>query len=340
MSCSARSWLSWSGERTCGSPHDFNLHKTGASMTVVGHVEQLHMSVCYQRSSTLTCVTCHDPHHDGDLRERVATHRAACLKCHAEEACSIAVDVRREKESDNCAACHMPQSPTEVPHIAFTHHRIGIHGAAAPHPTTALEGELVPFQDLTAEPEIDVARSYGLAHLAIFRRYGNSPEYQNHLGEAEHLLQQVASSTSDPVVHAELAKLAVERRDWAQADALSSLVLPSVNSATEARLDALAALGQTRFQQHRFQDAVGIYRELTANRYEARDWYFLGLCEQNCDLTPQALQDLRHAMQIDPSQTGTIDALIAILRSIGANEEAESLRQRSQQLRRIQAAKN
>lgn len=319
---------------------DFNLQKTGSSMTVVGHVEQLHMSACYQQSETLTCVTCHDPHHDGDPRERVAVYRVACLQCHAEEACTAPPDAREARESDNCSACHMPQSPTEVPHIAFTHHRIGFHGDTVADPTATKAGELAPFQDLASETEAAVARAYGLAHLAVFRRYGNSPEYQSHLSEAERLLQQAASNSGDAVVQAELATLAVDRRDWAHAETLSLLVLGSEHRPTEARLEALAALGQVRFQQHRFQDAVVIYRELTSNRYDARDWYFLGLCEQNCNLTAQAIQDLQQATRIDPSHLGTMDALAAILQSVGATQQAESLGQRSQYVRRRQAAKN
>jgi tetratricopeptide (TPR) repeat protein len=168
------------------------------------------------------------------------------------------------------------------------------------------------------------------------------PEYRHHLAEAERLLHQVDSSTSDsdPVVLAELAKLALERRDWAQADAVSLRVLQSVSVPTEPRLDALATLGQARFQQHRFQEAVNIYRELTVNRYNAQDWYFLGLCEQNCDLTPQAIQDLQHSMRIDPSQLGAMDALTAILQSVGATQDAESLRNRSGQVRRLQTTGN
>ncbi len=33
-----------------------------ASMTVTGHVEQMHLSRCYQASDTFSCLTCHDPH--------------------------------------------------------------------------------------------------------------------------------------------------------------------------------------------------------------------------------------------------------------------------------------
>ncbi len=41
---------------------DYKFRTGSEAMTVVGHVEQLRNSKCYQGSKDLTCVTCHDPH--------------------------------------------------------------------------------------------------------------------------------------------------------------------------------------------------------------------------------------------------------------------------------------
>src|SRR5262249_51427449 len=38
---------------------DYSLESPDATMTVTGHVEQMHLSKCYQKSDTLTCTTCH-----------------------------------------------------------------------------------------------------------------------------------------------------------------------------------------------------------------------------------------------------------------------------------------
>ena len=99
-------------------------------MTVTGHVEQLHQSACYQKSGTLTCATCHNPHGFPEPAQRVAHFRAACLSCHAESACKVEPEKRRrEAPGDDCAKCHMPANDTEIPHVAFSHHRIGVHTA-------------------------------------------------------------------------------------------------------------------------------------------------------------------------------------------------------------------
>src|SRR5437764_1144006 len=57
--------------------HDYSSAGDAAAMTVTGHVEQMHRSRCYQRSDTLSCRTCHNPHGEPEARERVAYYRAA-----------------------------------------------------------------------------------------------------------------------------------------------------------------------------------------------------------------------------------------------------------------------
>ena len=67
---------------------------------------------------------------------------------------------------DNCVACHMPQSPTEIPHFAFTHHRIGLHDVDQPPVDKGIES-LVPLVDLSHLPKIEQDRLLGLAYLQL-----------------------------------------------------------------------------------------------------------------------------------------------------------------------------
>src|SRR5262249_33498948 len=67
----------------------YGLATPDKSMKVVGHVEQLHLSRCYQASRTLTCATCHDPHAGPSPSERMEYFREKCLACHSTEACRL-----------------------------------------------------------------------------------------------------------------------------------------------------------------------------------------------------------------------------------------------------------
>src|SRR5262249_274635 len=112
---------------------DYHLDSGGEQMTVVGHMQQLRLSTCYQKSD-LSCLTCHDPHAPEKPKDPTEFYRQKCLACHESRGCSVPPGERRRKQpADDCSACHMPRGDTDIPHVAFTHHRIGRH---APRPGT------------------------------------------------------------------------------------------------------------------------------------------------------------------------------------------------------------
>src|SRR5262249_4006137 len=61
---------------------DYKFDSGTDQMTVVGHMEQLRRSNCYQKSE-MTCLTCHDPHARQRPANPVAFYRQKCLDCHA-----------------------------------------------------------------------------------------------------------------------------------------------------------------------------------------------------------------------------------------------------------------
>ncbi len=78
-------------------------------------------SRCFQRSGTLSCITCHDPHTDASLEP--AFYRAKCLACHATGGAPIQ-NCRRTSNAD-CLPCHMKKM-SPFPFLTFTDHRIRI----------------------------------------------------------------------------------------------------------------------------------------------------------------------------------------------------------------------
>src|SRR5262249_54023591 len=125
------------GQRLIDFRVDYVPDTASGQMKVVGHVEQMRASPCYAKSSTLTCTTCHDPHARPAPAQRIPYYRDKCNACHHEH-CGLPRDERLKKnQQGDCAACHMPQRPTDLPHFAFTHHRIGIHAAEEATPPAA-----------------------------------------------------------------------------------------------------------------------------------------------------------------------------------------------------------
>ncbi|MEK6257570.1 MAG: tetratricopeptide repeat protein [Planctomycetota bacterium] len=106
---------------------------------VANQVTYLRESKCFQKSETLTCVTCHNPHKAKALQDR-GTGRSACLECHQVADC-------RERDrlpaavQDNCVGCHMPKGnkiqvsfdTATIPYyapVARWEHRIAVHPIA------------------------------------------------------------------------------------------------------------------------------------------------------------------------------------------------------------------
>jgi hypothetical protein len=191
--------------------HTYQIDEENAEMSVVGHVEQLHLSKCYQGSKTLTCVTCHDPHGMPEEEEKVEYYRWACLQCHPAADCKVdPVHRARESPQNDCSNCHMPRSPTDIPHLAFSHHRIGIHKASAKTADPPVRvGLLQPFLPISPRVgTIDQMRSLGLAYMEAGNREKDPRRVKVQLDRAFQLLSEVrASGLKDPFVEVGLARL-------------------------------------------------------------------------------------------------------------------------------------
>lgn len=67
---------------------------------------RLSKSRCFQKSGSMTCVSCHDPH--ALERGNLALFSERCIRCHDPHVCGMAPKLG-DTIRDNCIDCHMPR---------------------------------------------------------------------------------------------------------------------------------------------------------------------------------------------------------------------------------------
>lgn len=313
----------------------YRLRKSGTEMTVVGHTEQLSESPCYQQSGTLTCITCHDPHQSVSADRRVSHNRETCIRCHEDRGCKLETSLRETQAKNDCVHCHMPKSATEVPHVAFTHHRIGIHPLKTSS-AAAEEDLLAPLSDLSQLSEADRERSRMLAKLQMYLKRGG--EFQRSdagrvlAGKIESWMRNLPQ---DVDVETEFARtqFLFSRGDVAGAKLAAGRALASARIRSEEQAALLDQLGQLDFQQGRFADASQRFRDLVKLRCQGQDWFRLGLTEDRRGDLPSALLALERALQLEPANSGIYDAMSRVRQLTGEPGKAQRLREEGGRLR-------
>jgi predicted CXXCH cytochrome family protein len=293
-------------------------------MKVVGHVDQLRLSRCYRESGTLTCITCHDPHSATAPEGRRAAYVSVCLNCHSDGSCRLtpAARLRRSPGAD-CVTCHMPQVGTEIEHVAFTHHRIGIHGPEPAPAPSAGPAELAPVDDISGLSELDRRRNLGLAYFALSQKQAEPATAETYRARALQLLRSVrAAGMSDGEVDAALARL-LRERDPATAFELAGDAIRDAKLSPKSRVNSLFLLAEVGVGRGRLDAARRALRELTAERRLSEDWLLLSACcEREGDLAG-GLASLDRAAKIAPFRADLHDRLAALLRQAGQTEAAD-----------------
>lgn len=301
--------------------HEFARNDADAGMTVVGHVEQMHASACYIESESLTCTTCHDPHHHVEEADRVEHYRRICMDCHDDgNGCGLALTEREERSGNDCAECHMPVTDTDIPHFAFRHHRIGIHGDEEP-PSEASNDLVVPINDLAALDEIELRRSVGLAAFELFVKGDKSSEALGRFA-ADELVAVHEAGIRDPHVDAAIAMLATGTPDWDLAVPMAESVLELDAPPARARIVANMVLAQYHLQGGRMGEAEPHFAALTRDRRESSDWFLLGVCRESTDDRDGALRAYEQAVVIEPAAGAIHEQIAKMLRRLDRPDEA------------------
>lgn len=296
---------------------DWFLSTGDGEMKVTGHSDQMSASQCWKASGTLTCTTCHAGHpeqQESGVAESLvsAEHfRGVCLKCHTGESCHAALETRRATvPSDNCITCHMPQVSTDIPHIAFTHHRIGVHQKERLSSVDEGSAELVPFGDVSGVSAAELRRSHALA-CAEFAARAPTPalaaEFRERAVRELSVVVQLSGTDGDSA--AALARLLWENGDLQGVERLANQALRDTELSSGGRVNALFLLGDSLLQQRRFGAAVPALRQLTKLRRMSEDWLILGLSEFQSGDHETGLASVRRAAAIQPYRRDIAETL-------------------------------
>jgi len=280
--------------------HDYQLDVPAGSMTVVGHVEQLHLSRCYQASAQLTCLTCHDPHARTPRQGIALADGSSCLKCHATERCKVdKARQTRESPDNNCIQCHMPRSETDIAHLAFTHHRIGIHAKKPDQERTpAGPAALKPVLDLGRLGAVERARSLGLANLEMADKQRTPQLAAPYLTRTIDALTAVSDQgLRDPEL---LAALDLARFLLARTAPANESLLNHADLSPSSRCGVLFAHAYAHVQNGAPEAALPYLRELTRLRRHATDWLLLAGSLQATGAGAAAIAALEQSVRINP----------------------------------------
>jgi predicted CXXCH cytochrome family protein len=189
---------------------------------IVSHVEQMHLSACFNKSGgRFGCTSCHDPHGVPPPEGKVTFYRDQCLNCHGSprptasrerraEApeCSLPRAERTAKDArDNCLACHMPRGPSSnASHMAVTDHRVprrlGRPPAARPDPGPGAPTLVAFHRALLPAGDDELARDLGVALIdlaSLAEGVGAKPVTDYLSKQALPLLDQAAARAPDDV---------------------------------------------------------------------------------------------------------------------------------------------
>jgi predicted CXXCH cytochrome family protein len=278
---------------------DYQFENNSGGMNVVGHVEQMHLSRCYTQTETLTCTTCHNPHQFPKPEDRLVYYRNVCIQCHAEAQCKVDPHIRDSQSPENdCVKCHMPTAKTEVQHVAFTHHRIGIHSAdeSMGHSSGV---KLSAWNQNSNLSPLDQELALGLAYAQLARLKPDRAILYN--DKAIRILMKVqAAGLKYPTLDAVLARLAFEngRRD---AQALADQVLNSSDVRPEDRCVSLFVAAATRLGANKTTEALPHIKELIKLRRNAMDWAMLAEAEKRLGNSEASRNALDEAYRISPA---------------------------------------
>jgi Flp pilus assembly protein TadD len=316
---------------------------------ISSHANRLKQSACFTQSSgRLVCTTCHDPHVNHTEQSRT-WYNQQCQGCHTPQhenpafrTVCTAPQAQRTARQDDCAACHMPKGGTsDIPHVAFSDHRIRVVD-----PTDTLPATLSPAQTaqqrfalelLCATNPAPTAPATGWAYLlwyeqlrpeaAVLQRAATHlppndafaqarlAYYQNQLPQAvQHIRQAYRQQPHDLWRQYWQARILAENGQLAEAKSLYDTLYARHPSITEAADQAaLLALQLRPGDPAALAEARRLLQTAVQTKpHDARLWCNLGFVLLNGPRPEAARPALERALALNPDYAQALANLLQL----------------------------
>ncbi len=229
---------------------------------MASQADRLRQSNCFIASQQLSCITCHNPHHDVHSTSQ-NNYNSACQSCHQTGSdksslfdCS-ASSASRQAIKDDCVACHMPPSGSiDIPHVNITDHYISRNNIKGPEGDSLSEERIeeiagfLGLQSLVVQhpAPLEMARGY----LALWDKFMGIPAV---LDSAHYYLQRSEASPEEKFTT--LVHYYFNKKDY---QLLRSIAPP----ATEVK-EAWAAyrIGEAATKTNGQQEALAYFQQAT-----------------------------------------------------------------------------
>ncbi len=288
----------------------------------------------------MTCTSCHNPHVPVESNVSMEFYRKRCLTCHDSNSCGVPEQTRRtQTKGDNCITCHMPKSPTaDIPHIAFTHHRVGIHAPDQNTPDVPENRELQPIVKPSSLNSMDSDRCLGLAYISLSDQAVQESDVRQARDKGRKLLEQVLTAGGgDAEVEAVLA-LCYRHENPALAIEYAKKALNRDDVSSNTRVDVLWLAGSASYDAGNIGQAIPFLEELRRLQRDAETCLLLDICYEQQGRFGDSLKAAQQAAGISPWRADLQQRLAHLYSRNGQTGLATEHTQRAEQLLQAQGS--